>query len=252
MKIISFLNIKGGVGKTTSTVNVAAELGNLGYKVLVIDIDPQANASAYLGMSCRNEVSMYELLKGEDHDYIRETVFKGVYVVPSNIKLIMSEAEILADTKRSRETRLKKWINSLNEDFDYILIDCPPSLGMLTINALTATDYILVPIKVDKFALDGFEYLISTIEETKREFNSNLKLLGLFVTMDKATKINREIKNDLAATFKDKFFKQTIRENVEIVKSAFDFIPISYFNKRANAAKDYAALTEGILNVISK
>lgn len=250
MKVISFLNIKGGVAKTTSCVNVAACLGKQGYKVLVIDADPQANATSSLGMYKSDGIGMYELLKGEEHDYIKETAFKGVSVVPSNIKLIASEGEILADSKRPREIRLKKWMDKLTESYDYILIDCPPNLGMLTVNALAITDYVLVPIKIDKYALDGFEYLLSAIDEAKENLNSNLKFLGAFITMDKRTKINQEIKNDLCAVLKDKFFKQTIRENVDVIKSTFEFVPVSYFKKNSNAAKDYESLTKEILTCL--
>ena len=247
MKVISILNIKGGVAKTVSTVNIAAELGALGNEVLVIDLDPQSNSSKYLDRYSSSLPSIYELLKGEDLNYIRETEFQGVSIIPANIKLIMSEAEILSDTRRARETRLNKYIKKIDRTFDYVIIDCPPALGMLTTNALAASDYILVPIKIDRFALDGFEYLISSIEEAKEEFNSRLELLGAFITMDKATKINKEIKKELSDILRDRFFKQTIRENAEVVKSTFESKPLMYFNKNAMAAKNYKALVEEII-----
>lgn len=250
MKIISLLNIKGGVAKTVSTVNIAAGVGLLGYKVLVIDLDPQSNSTKYLNMYSPEGDSAYELLKGEDGDYIKQTEYIGVSIITSNIKLIMSEAEILADTKKARETRLKKYLSKINGMFDYVLIDCPPSLGMLTTNALAASDYVLVPIKIDKFALDGFEYLLSSIEGVKEEFNPKLDLLGAFVTMDKATKINKEIKSELSEALGDRFFEQTIRENVEVVKSTFNSTPLAYFNKKAAATKDYNALVEDIICLI--
>lgn len=244
MKIISFLNIKGGVAKTVSTVNVAAELGKQDYKVLIIDLDPQSNATKYLGLYYPNSQGSYELLMGEDVG-ICMTEYKGVSLVPANIKLIASESEILADTKRARETRLKKWLSSKAQDtFDYVLIDCPPSLGMISINALTASDYVLVPLKIDKFSLDGFEYLIGSINSVKDEFNERLNLLGVFITMDRATKINREVKEELKTELGDLLFKQTIRENVDVIKSTFESTPLIYFNNRANASKDYKALVE--------
>lgn len=244
MKVISILNIKGGVAKTVSTVNIAAELGRQGNSVLVIDLDPQANATKYLDSYRHDAPSTYELLKGENLNYMNITDYQGLTLVPSNIKLILSESEILVDTKKARETRLKKFIKGLEGQFDYILIDCPPSLGVLTTNALAASEYVLVPIKIDKFALDGFEYLLSSIEETREEFNEKLKLLGVFVTMDKATKINKDIKEELNQELGDKFFKQTIRENVDVIKSTFNSTPVVYFNKNANASKDYVALVE--------
>ncbi len=244
MKIISFLNIKGGVAKTTSCVNVAAELGRQGKKVLIIDLDPQSNATKYLNVYNPNTKGTYELLAGEDVP-IQGTIYKNLWIVPANINLIMSEAEILADTKKARETRLKKWLNSKKEDsFDYILIDCPPSLGMLSINALAASKYVIVPLKIDKFALDGFEYLMGSIQGVKEEFNDELKLLGILVTMDRSTTINREIKQELKEELGDMLFKQTIRDNVDVIKSTFNSTPVVYFNSRANASKDYKSFVE--------
>ena len=244
MKIISFLNIKGGVAKTTSCVNVAAELGRKGHKVLIMDLDPQSNSTKYLNMYNPNTKGTYELLAGEDIS-IQGTIYENLWIVPANINLIMSEAEILADTKKARETRLKKWLNSKNEDsFEYILIDCPPSLGMLSINALAASDYVIVPLKIDKFALDGFEYLMSSIQEVKEEFNDKLKMLGILITMDRATTINREIKQELRDELGDMVFKQSIRDNVAVIKSTFNTTPVIYFNAKSNASKDYKSFVE--------
>lgn len=245
MKIISTLNIKGGVAKTVSTVNIAAELGRLGKKVLVIDLDPQSNATKYLNCYGEDELSTYDLLNGEDTPIVF-TGFEGVYLIPSNIKLILSESEILADTKKSRELRLKKYLSRIQHNYDYVIIDCPPSLGVLTTNALAASDYVLVPVKIDMFALDGFEYLISSIEEVREEFNPNLSLLGVFVTMDKATTINKVIKEELSQLLGNKLFETSIRENVDVVKSTFNLTPVIYFNKRAAATKDYKALVKEI------
>ncbi|WP_244833395.1 ParA family protein [Clostridium sp. BJN0001] len=244
MQIISFLNIKGGVAKTTSCVNVAAELGRKGKKVLVIDMDPQSNATKYLNSYDSNVKGTYEMLKGEDVP-IQGTAYKNLWIVPANINLIMSESEILSDTKKARETRLKKWIKSKRSgEFDYILIDCPPSLGMLSINALSASDYVIVPLKIDKFALDGFEYLMGSIKETQEEFNENLKILGILITMDRATRINREIKAELQEELGDMLFKQSIRDNVDVIKSTFNTTPVIYFNQRANASRDYKKFVE--------
>lgn len=244
MKIISFLNIKGGVGKTISTVNIAAELGKEGKKVLVIDLDPQSNTTKYLNMYNSDAKGSYEVLSGEDVG-IQITQYDGVWLISGNIKLIMSEAEILADTKKARETRLRKWINNKPQDtFDYVLIDCPPSLGMLSTNALTASDYVLVPLKIDAFSLDGFEYLLNSIDSVKEEFNERLELLGVFVTMDRSTKINRELKEELKEELGDYLFNQSIRENIDVIKSTFESTPVVYLNKRANASKDYKALVE--------
>jgi chromosome partitioning protein len=247
MKVISFVNIKGGVAKTVSTVNIATELGKRGKMVLVIDLDPQSNATKYLGLYYPNSLGSYNLLNGEDVR-VSITKYENVWLIPANINLIASESEILADTKRARETRLKKWLSNKPENtFDYILIDCPPSLGMISTNALTASDYVLVPLKIDKFSLDGFEYLINSINSAQEEFNSKLKLLGVFVTMDRATKINREVKEELKEELGELLFKQTIRDNVDVIKSTFETTPLIYFNNRAAATKDYRALVSELL-----
>lgn len=247
MKVISFLNIKGGVAKTVSTVNIATELGKQGNRVLIIDLDPQSNATKYLGLYYPNSLGSYNLLNGEDVS-VSITKYENVWLIPANINLIASESEILADTKRARETRLKKWFRSKTEDtFDYVLIDCPPSLGMISINALVASNFVLVPLKIDKFSLDGFEYLISSINSVQEEFNSELNLLGVFVTMDRATKINREVKEELKEELGELLFKQSIRENVDVIKSTFESTPLIYFNNRAAASKDYKALVSELL-----
>lgn len=246
-KVISFLNIKGGVAKTVSTVNIAAELGKQGFKVLIIDLDPQSNATKYLGLYYPNSLGSYNLLKGENVAATM-TKYDNVWLVPANINLIASESEILADTKRARETRLKKWLSSKSEDqFDYVLIDCPPSLGMISINALASSDFVLVPLKIDKFSLDGFEYLIGSVNSVKKEFNEKLELLGVFITMDRATRINRQIKEELKGELGNLIFKQSIRENVDVIKSTFESTPLMYFNNRATAAKDYRSLVDELL-----
>lgn len=244
MKIISFLNIKGGVAKTTSCVNVAAQLGKEGKKVLIIDIDPQSNATKYLNMYDPTLKGTYEILNGEDVP-VQITVYDNLWLIPANINLIMSESEILSDMKRARETRIRKWIESKNSStFDYILIDCPPSLGMLSINALVASDYVVVPLKIDMFALDGFGYLMSSIQGIQEEFNSDLNVAGILITMDKSTRINSEIKAELQEEFGDLIFKQTIRDNVDVIKSTFEAKPVIYLNKNANASKDYKKFVE--------
>lgn len=242
MKVVSVINIKGGVAKTTSTVNIAALLASKLNKVLIVDLDPQANATKYLNMYSGSNKGTYEALRGEEVQPLK-TSFK-VDLLPSNIRLILSESEILSDTRKSRENRMKKWINK--QQYDYVFIDCPPSLGTLTTNALVASDYVLVPLKIDKFALDGFEYLLNSIEEIKEEFNEKLKLLGVFVTMDKHTKINKEIKEELASALGDKFFNQTIRENVDVIKSTFYNAPVVISRPKANASKDYIELVKEI------
>lgn len=248
MKIISMLNIKGGVGKTVSTVNLGLCIAETGKKVLIIDLDPQANATQYLNKYNPELKSSYDVLMGNvDGEVIVQTEYENLSIVPSNIQLIMAESEILSDTRKARETRLKKFINGLS-GYDYVLIDCPPSLGMLSTNALVASTDVMVPIKIDKFALDGFEYLIETICEIKEEFNPELKVLGAFVTMDKATTVNKNIKEELNEALGKDFFSSSIRENVAITKSTFAQIPVVVQSKKSNSAKDYRKLCEEVLS----
>ncbi len=252
MKIISIVNIKGGVGKTVSTVNMAACLGELGKKVLIVDADPQSNATQYLNCYDPEGTSTYDVLMDKDLDIstvIKGTGVKNVDVIPANIKLILCENEIINDTRRSRETRLKKSLEDLKE-YDYAIVDCPPSLSVITTNALVASDYVLVPIKIDKFALDGFGYLLDTIDQISDEFNPGLEFLGVFITMDKRTAVNKNIKTELKEALKEKFLNTSIRENVKLVQSTFEQKPVIVYDKNAISSKDYIALTQEVMQYV--
>lgn len=249
MNILSIVNIKGGVGKTVSTVNIAACLGELGKKVLIVDADPQSNATQYLNCYDPEGISTYDVLMDKDLDIntvIKSTEVNKVYIIPANIKLILCENEIINDTRRSRETRFKKALEDLKE-YDYIIIDCPPSLSVITTNALVASDYVLVPIKIDKFALDGFGYLLDTVDQISDEFNPGLEFLGAFITMDKRTAVNKNIKLELKEALKEKFLNTSIRENVKLVQSTFEQKPVVMFHKNAISSKDYRALTQEVM-----
>lgn len=246
MKVISILNIKGGVGKTVSTINLAACLVIKGMKVLVIDLDPQNNATQYLNLYDPNLKSAYDVLLGDyDHSVIRNS--NGIDMVPANIKMVTLNNQIMNDTKRSRENRLKKFIDSLNESYDFVLIDCPPSLDILSTNALVASTHVLVPIKPCRFAIDGLEYLIETVFEIQNEFNSKLQLLGVFVTMDNSTKTNKEIKEELKEALGSKFLETAVRNNVAVIKSTSKQIPVVNMSKGSNSSKDYISLCEEVL-----
>lgn len=246
-KIISLFNIKGCVAKTTSTANLGACLSQQGYKVLLIDLDPQSNLTKLFKAYSIDDLSVANALldkKINVNEIIKTTDFENIDIMPSNIKLAFAEREILLDVSRSQQNRLSRAIKNLDKDYDYILIDCPPSLNMITINSLCASDDVLVPIKIDKFALDGLEYLLDSIEEIKDEFNPNLNFKGCFVTMDTATTVNRQIKKELKNILEDKLFNTTIKQNVKVIESTFEESPVVFLNKKARASINYKELTK--------
>lgn len=245
MNILSIINNKGGVGKTVTTVNLAAILAQKGNKVLIIDLDPQANATSHLGTQVNPECTSFEVLNELKANCVYSTKVKNIYIVPGSTSLSENEDELRS--KMARELRLRKWINNLDEEYDFILIDCPPTLGLLTINALVASTHVISPIKIDKFAIDGLERLVDIMGEVKDNFNPNLKFLGTFITMDKKTVINRTKKKEINEAIGDLLLKQSIRENVAIPKSTLEELPVVIMDKNANSSKDYINLCEEIL-----
>jgi len=244
MKKVSIFNIKGGVAKTTSTANLGACLSQQGYKVLLIDIDPQANLTKLFKAYSMDELSISDVLLDKTLDIskvIKNTDFKNIDIIPSNITLTFTEKSILIDNTRSQQNRLSKALSELNNKYDFCLIDCPPSLNMITVNALCASDEVLVPIKIDKFALDGLEYLLESIDEIKDEFNPSLSFKGCFITMDSATTVNRLIKKELKNLLGDKIFNTTIKQNVKVIESTFE-CPVVFNSEKARASINYKDL----------
>lgn len=249
MKKISILNIKGGVAKTTSTINLAAILADEGNKVLVVDIDAQSNSTMSFKAYDIDNLSVSDVLLNKDieiKDVIKETEYENIDILPSNISLAFAEKKILLDVTRNQQNRLKRVLEQVKDKYDYCIIDCPPSLNMITINALVASDEVVVPIKIDKFALDGLEYLLESIEEIKEEFNPRLQFKGCFVTMDTATVVNKEIKKALKEVLKDKLFDTTIRQNISVTESTFEQMPVIHYKKNSNASKDYKSLAKEV------
>ena len=167
-------------------------------------------------------------------------------IIPAYINLIFTERNILVDNTRSQQNRLSKALSKVNEKYDYCLIDCPPSLNIITVNALCASDEVFVPIKIDKFALDGLEYLLESIEEMKDEFNPNLNFKGCFITMDSATTVNKLIKQELKNLLGDKLFNTTIKQNVKVIESTFEECPVVFSNKKARASINYKELCKEV------
>ncbi|WP_294196925.1 ParA family protein [uncultured Clostridium sp.] len=248
MKKVAIFNIKGGVAKTTSTANLGACLSEKNKKVLLIDLDAQSNLTKLFKAYSMDDLTISDVLLNKDLDIntvIKKTDFENIDIIPSNLKLAFTEKKILLDVSRSQQNRLSKALEKLNE-YDYCLIDCPPSLNMITINALCASDEVFVPIKIDKFALDGLEYLLDSIEEIKDEFNPNLNFRGCFVTMDTATTVNKVIKKELKQLLADKMFNTTINQNVKVIESTFEECPVVFSNKKARASVDYKNLCKEV------
>lgn len=240
-KIISFANQKGGVGKTTSCVNIAASLGLLGYKVLVVDLDPQGNTTSGVGVSKKGlKGSTKELLTGEKapRDVVVETPYQNLSVVPTNTALAGAEFE-LYDFEDS-EYRMKTALAELKDEYDYILIDCPPSLGMLTVNAFTASDGVIVPMQCEFYALEGLSQLMITINRIKKLYNEDLNVSGILITMyNSRLLLSMQVISELKKHYADKIFETKISRNVKLTEAPGFGRPAYYHDKNSKGAKEY-------------
>ena len=251
-KIISFANQKGGVGKTTSCVNVASSLGILGYKVLIIDLDPQGNTTSGVGISKRGlKASTKELLNGEmtAKEIMIETPYQNLYVIPTNTNLANAEFDLL-DFEES-EARMKAALAEAKEEFDYILIDCPPSLGMLTINAFTASDGIIVPMQCEFYALEGLSQLMITINRIKRLYNPDLNVTGILITMyNSRLLLSLQVISELKKHYEDKLFDTKISRNVKLTEAPGFGKPAYYHDKNSKGAKEYLDVAKELITRI--
>ena len=251
-KIISLANQKGGVGKTTSCVNVAASLGLLGHRVLIIDLDPQGNTTSGVGITKRGlKGTTKELLNGEMpvRDIIRETPYENLWVIPANTTLTSSEFELFDFDEN--EYRMKKALEVVQDDFDYVLIDCPPSLGRLTVNALTASDGVIVPMQCEFYALEGLSQLTVTINRIKANFNSNLNITGILITMyNSRLLLSLQVINELKKHYDDKLFETKISRNVKLSEAPSFGKPVFYHDKNSKGAKEYLEVAKEIVSRI--
>ncbi|MGN1212568.1 MAG: ParA family protein [Christensenellales bacterium] len=248
-KTIAFANQKGGVGKTTTCVNVSAYLATKGKKVLIVDLDPQGNATSAVGVDKSGGLkSVYNVITGEN--YVEEVIIKtcvdGLDILPSEINLAGAEIELVS--MDNREKVLKNIINRLKNFYDYICIDCPPSLGLLTVNALTACDSVLIPIQCHFFALEGLTQLMNTVKLVKKHLNSNIDVEGVVLTMkDNRSNHVNQVSDEIRRFFNKKVFNTVIPNNIRLAEAPSYGLPICKYDPKSKGAKAYSDLAEEIL-----
>ena len=247
-KVISVANQKGGVGKTTTTVNLGTLLAKKGKKILLIDADPQGNATSGLGVEKEVEFSTYDILVNETQmeEAIQETIIKNLMVCPSNMNLAGAEVELVS--MMSREQRLKEKLDEIKDNFDYILIDCPPSLGLITLNAFTASDSVLIPVQCEYYALEGLGQLINTINLVRKHLNKNLAIEGALLTMyDARTNLSNQVVKEVNNYFEGKVYKTVIPRNVKLSEAPSYGLPISIYDPRSKGAKCYEKFAKELI-----
>ena len=247
-KVISVANQKGGVGKTTTTVNLATILAKKGKKVLLIDTDPQGNATSGLGITKEVENSVYDILvrEIEFEETVQDTAIKNLKICPSNISLAGAEVELVSMI--SREQRLKTKLDLIKDEYDYILIDCPPSLGLVTLNAFTASDSVLIPVQCEYFALEGLGQLLNTVNLVKKHLNKNLEIEGALLTMyDARTNLSNQVVKEVKKYFENKVYKTVIPRNVRLSEAPSYGMPISIYDPRSKGAKAYEKFAKELL-----
>jgi len=251
-KAIAIFNQKGGVGKTTTNINLAACLALKGKKILILDIDPQGNTTSGMGINKKGlENTMYEVLindKIKPRDAIMKTTIKNIDIIPSSVQLAGAEIELVQ--LESREKRLKKSIDLIKDDYDYIFIDCPPSLGLLTINSLTAVDSVLIPIQCEFYALEGVSQLMSTIELVKQNLNKNLEIQGVILSMfDGRTNLSIQVVEEVKKHFREKVYTTVIPRNVRLAEAPSFGLPITAYDPKSKGAEAYMDFADEFLEL---
>lgn len=255
-KIIALVNQKGGVGKTTTSINLSASLGVLKKKVLLIDLDPQGNTTTGVGINKADiHKSIYDLLLDNARldDVIVKTKFKNLYVIPATINLAGADIELLEKSKLEpgfmKNEQLKKYLMEAKEEFDYILIDCPPSLGLLTMNALTCADSVIIPLQCEFFALEGIMQLLSTIRLTQRSINPKLGIEGVLLTMlDSRTNLGLEVVEDAKSYFKEKVYDTIIPRLVRLSEAPSHGKPILAYDPQSRGTEAYLNLAKEVID----
>lgn len=249
-KIIALANQKGGVGKTTTTINLGASLATLEKSVLIVDADPQANASSGLGVDIKEvDCSLYECIinKADVRDAIYTTDIAGLDIIPSHIDLVGAEIEML--NLDNREKVIKNILDPIRDDYDYILIDCSPSLGLITVNALTASDSVIIPVQCEYFALEGISKLLNTIKIIKSKLNPKLEIEGFLLTMyDSRLRLANQIYDEVKRHFQELVFKTVIQRNVKLSESPSHGLPVILYDADSSGAKNHLNLAREIIS----
>ena len=253
-KTIAIVNQKGGVGKTTTAVNLAAALGLQKQKVLMVDIDPQGNCTSGFGIEKQNlEVSSYDILIDQEpaKNAILTTKFRNVDLLPASMDLAGAELELVEIPER--QTRLKKALATVKEDYDYILLDCPPSLGLITLNALTASDTFLVPIQCEYYALEGLSQLLNTVKTIKRLYNPSIDLEGVVLTMfDNRLNLTQQVVAEVKKYFPNKVCETAIPRNVRLSEAPSFGMPVLYYDRGSRGSMAYIALARELIKKNAK